>query len=79
MYDSSDCSKENSQQSAPFLVSTTVYAVLLTVDSFRVELPNGSNDLLLPASALRALLYIPLMSTNVFATLLICYKAWYVH
>lgn len=61
------------------LVCTTTNAIIVTVDSLRA-VPSGSpSELMLPPSAQRSLLYIPLMGTNILATLLICYKAWYVY
>lgn len=49
---------------------------MITVDNFREEPEGGSSGPLSSYSALRALLYVPLMATNVLATVLICYKAW---
>jgi len=50
---------------------------MTTIQSLRNGPAGGLTGLLLPESALKALLYTPLMTTNVLATMLICYKAWY--
>ena len=57
---------------------TTANAIMITVDTLRAIDDVNANGPLYSKSALRALLYIPLLSTNVLATLLICYKAWWV-
>jgi len=44
----------------------------MTIENLKTE-PTRVPELVL----VEALLYIPLMTTNVLATLLICYKAWY--
>ena len=60
-------------------VCTATNAIVMTISSLGSPTEAGPNGLLLPESALRALLFIPLMATNVLATLLISYTAWYVY
>jgi hypothetical protein len=56
---------------------TSTSAVLITVQNL-TEDPDGLSGVMYSDNALGALLYIPLLATNVIATILICYKAWLV-
>jgi len=60
-------------------VCTITNAIILSVGNLRGLTTSGSNGPLITESASRALLFVPLMVTNVLATLLICYKAWHVY
>ena len=62
----------------PPIVCTIVNATLSTVENLQFTPDPEYFGPMYPPSALRALLYIPLVSTNLVATALICYKAWYV-
>jgi len=54
-------------------------AIMVTLDNFEMPTTTSSTVSLYPDSALRALFYVPLMGTNILATSLICFKAWYVN
>ena len=59
-------------------VCTTTNLIMITVDVFQDATATSLNKSLFPRSnGLRAVLYIPLMATNVLATTFICYKSWY--
>jgi len=52
-------------------------AVLITAENLPIASPVDSNHSMYSKNALRALLFIPLLATNVLATFLVGYKAWY--
>lgn len=60
-----------------FTVCTIVNTILITIQNARFN-PEHSSDALYPPNKLRPLLYVPLLATNILATALICYKAWFV-
>ena len=58
-------------------VCTATNSIRMTVDTLRLGSAPGP---LIPFSVQKSLLlYVPLLATNIFATLLMCSKAWYVH
>lgn len=60
-------------------VCNTVNGALITVQDLHLNpASNSYSGPVYPSRALAALLYIPLVTTNLVATTVICFRAWYI-